>query len=91
MTQTITNMPLYRAIVLENGLGLYIESGKKIIPNRSWTPTNMLRAAGEVTGITFRRGQHEFARQALRRWIEVEKLKGASLSDVVPFTGQENV
>lgn len=41
--------------------------------------------AGKVTGLTFKRGQHEQARSALRRWIDVERLKGVSLSDEVPF------
>lgn len=80
---TITNMPLYRAIVLENGLALYLSSQKRIIPNRSWTSTNMLRAAAQVTGKRFKRGQHNEALRAVRE--EVAKLKGETLQDTKPM------
>lgn len=79
--QVITNMPMYRAIVLKNGIDLYLKSGKRIIPNRSWTPTNMLKAASEITGLTFKRGQHKQASTALHNWLEVARLKGENLQD----------
>jgi len=82
----ITHMPMYRAIVVKNGLGLYLKSGKKIIPNRSWTPTNMLRAASEITGKTFKRGQHQQAYIAISEWLEVARLKGETLQDQVPMS-----
>lgn len=91
-TTVITNMTLYRAIVLKNGLDLYLSSQKRIIPNRSWTPTNMLRAATEVTGLSFKRGEHNKARDAVARYIESCRLfylKGETLQDEKPMVNHE--
>lgn len=81
----ITNMPMYRAIVVKNGIDLYLNSNKSIIPNRHWTPTNMLKAASEITGVAFKRGQHAQASTALHNWLEVARLKGETLQDVKPM------
>jgi hypothetical protein len=79
----ITNIHLYRAIVIKSAIGLYLKSGKRLIPNRAYTPANMLRAASEITGKEFKRGQHEQAFVALGQHIEVAKLKGETLQDEV--------
>jgi len=83
--QTITNMQMYRAIVVKSGIGLYIKSGGTILPSRDWTPTRMLKAATEITGKPFRRGQHFEAFVALGQWLEIAKLKGETLQDVKPM------
>lgn len=54
---------IFRARVIASGLRLYAKTGMK--PNRAYTPTNMLRAASEMTGQKFKRGQYEEAAAAL--------------------------
>jgi hypothetical protein len=57
----------YRAIVLKHALTLYAKHGIK--PNRAYTPTAMLQAAGQITGKVYRRGQYELAAADLESWI----------------------
>jgi hypothetical protein len=57
----------YRAIALKHGLKLYADCGIK--PNRMWTPTAMLKAAGGITGKTYKRGQYQMAVFDLTAWI----------------------
>jgi hypothetical protein len=46
----------YRALVIKKACELY---GKhKIQVNRAYTPTAMLKAASNITGIVYKRGQH---------------------------------
>ena len=52
---------IYRAIVIK--------------PNRAYTPTAMLRAAGEITGKTFKRGQYALAIEALEDWLAENRPK----------------
>ena len=59
----------YRAITLKHGLKLYADTGMK--PNSMWTPTNMLKAAGVITGQTYKRGQYRQAIADLTAWINV--------------------
>jgi hypothetical protein len=47
---------VYRAITIAKGCKLYARTGIK--PNRNWTPSAMLQAAGDITGKTYKRGQH---------------------------------
>ena len=54
---------VYRATVLASALRLYAKTGMK--PNSAYTPSNMLRAAGEMTGAIYKRGQYEAAAAAL--------------------------
>ena len=56
-------MTVYRATVIASGLRLYARTGMK--PNRAYTPSAMLRAAEDMTGRKFKRGQYEEAAQAL--------------------------
>lgn len=59
----------YRAITLKHGLKLYADTGMK--PNRAYTPTAMLRTAGQITGKTYKRGQYRQAIDDLTAWINV--------------------
>jgi len=45
--------------------------------------------ASDITGEHFKRGQHLEAKRAVRRWINVQRLKGQTLQDKIPFTGYE--
>lgn len=58
----------YRALALKAGLKLYAKTGMK--PNSAWTITNMLRAAGEITGHKYKRSQIAGAVVDLESWIE---------------------
>jgi hypothetical protein len=62
---------LFRATVLKAGLKMYADIG--MIPNRSWTPTAMLKMATEYTGKTYKRGQHAIAAEDVRVWVETMK------------------
>lgn len=55
---------VFAMLALASGLELYAKA--KIIPNRAYTPTAMLKAANNWTGCKFRRGQYMMAAQALR-------------------------
>lgn len=47
------------AITLKSAIKLYINTGMKA--NRAYTPTNMLRKAGELTGKSYKKGQLKLA------------------------------
>lgn len=64
----------YRAIVLKHALKLYAKTGMK--PNRAYTPTAMLRAAGQITGKVYRRGQYDLAIADLESWIAANGTNG---------------
>jgi hypothetical protein len=57
----------YRAMVLRAGLRLYAKTGMK--PNRAWTPGAMLRAAGLITGKTYKRREYDKAVRDLGAWL----------------------
>ena len=57
---------LYRATAIRSGLKMYAKCGMR--PNRAWTPTAMLKAAGEITGKTYKRGQYLSAAADLEIW-----------------------
>lgn len=57
---------VFRARVIANGLRLYARTGMK--PNRAYTPTAMIKAANEITGHVYCRGQYEAAAAALDEW-----------------------
>jgi hypothetical protein len=44
----------------------------RIKPNSAWTPTNMLRTAGGITGKVYKRGEYYLAAQDLAAWISRE-------------------
>jgi len=58
----------FQAITLKSGIKLYAKTGMK--PNKAWTPTAMLRTAGNITGKTYKRGQYDLAVKDLEAWIE---------------------
>lgn len=49
-------MDVFRARVIATGLRLYAKT--KMMPNRHYTPTAMLRAASEMTGEKYKRGEY---------------------------------
>jgi len=57
---------IYRATVIASALKLYANTGMKA--NRAYTPSNMLAAATEITGIKFKRGEYLKAAEALKAW-----------------------
>ena len=61
---------VFRARTIASALRLYAKTGIKA--NRAYTPTNMLTAASQITGKTFKRGQFEQAAQALTEWAAGE-------------------
>ena len=79
----ITNMPLFRALVIRSAIELYLRTGIKA--NRNYTPKNMLRAAGDITGINYKRGQLDQAWADLSAWIELKRMKGETLNDERPL------
>jgi hypothetical protein len=82
-TTVITNMPMYRAIIMKAAIKMHLEHG--IQANRAYTPANMLRAAGSITGKTYNRGQLKQAFIDLGSWLEVKRLIGETLQDERPF------
>lgn len=50
------NPTVFVAVSLAKGLKLYCKH--KILPNRLWTPTNMLKTATKLTGIKYKRGEY---------------------------------
>ena len=50
------NIERFRLIVLRQALQMFAKF--KMTPNRHLTPTKMLKLAGDVTGVTYKRGTH---------------------------------
>lgn len=61
MTVTVENFVL---IALKSAVKLYVNTGMKA--NRAYTPTNMLKKAGEITGKNYKRGQLSIALEDLQ-------------------------
>lgn len=55
-------------IALKGAIRLYVSTGMKA--NRAYTPTNMLRKAGEFTGKTYKKGQLQIAYDDLQQLYE---------------------
>ena len=69
---------LYRLAALRSALKLWAEHKMKV--NRAYTPTRMLKAAGEATGIKYKRGEQALAAADITDLIK--KLRGdLSVSD----------
>ena len=64
----------YRAIAIKQGLKMY--ALHRMQPNRAWTPSNMLRAAGQITGHTYKRGRYGQAIADLEAWLLVNGTNG---------------
>lgn len=60
----------FQAIIIKNAIKLYRNTGMKA--NRAYTPTNMLRTAGNITGKTYKRGQLEQAQADLEALLNAE-------------------
>lgn len=58
----------YRAIVIKNALTFYAKTGMKV--NTAYTPANMLKAAEEITGKKFKRGQYTEAAAELEKFVQ---------------------
>lgn len=57
---------LFRARVIASALRLYAKT--KIKANRAYTPKNMLAAATDITGKSYKRGQFEQAAADIDKW-----------------------
>ena len=67
----MNNVNLYVAIVMKGAIKLYIDH--KIKANRSYTPTNMLRKASELTGKPYKRSELRKAYNDLEEMINAHK------------------
>jgi|ERR1700743_1607974 len=61
----------FRAYVIASALKLYAETGMKA--NRTYTPLAMIKAANQITGHVYRRGQYNMAAAALIEWADKRK------------------
>lgn len=68
---TPKSIQAYQAITLKHAIKLYARTGMKA--NRSYTPTNMLKAATTFTGRKYKRGQFELAISDLEDFIQSTK------------------
>lgn len=68
----------YRAITLKHAIAFYAKTGMKV--NRAYTPTNMLRAAGEITGCKYRPSREQYAKAIadLEAWIVANGTTGGT-------------
>lgn len=57
----------YRALVIAKACELYAKHGIRV--NRAYTPTAMLKAASDLTGIKYKRGQHAQAAADIRECL----------------------
>jgi hypothetical protein len=58
----------FRLLVIAQGLELYAKT--RMLPNRAYTPTAMLRNATAATGRKYKRGQYVEAAADLRKVVE---------------------
>lgn len=66
-----TNVFAIRALTIAKALELYADTRMKA--NRAYTPTAMLKAAKEITGSTFKRGEYKQAATAIRKKLRCEQ------------------
>lgn len=62
---------LFAAMSLRSAIGLHRKCG--MIPTRGLTITKMFARASQITGKSYKRGQHEQAENDLKIWIETMK------------------
>ena len=60
----------FSALAIASAIDLYVRTGLRA--NTSYSPTNMLRAAKQITGKEFKRNQLADAAIALRAYVEKE-------------------
>ena len=58
---------IFQAKAVRGAIRLYRDTGLKV--NSMYTPTNMLRTAGQIVGKTYKRGQLKQAEDDLSGWI----------------------
>jgi hypothetical protein len=63
---------VFRAYVIASALKMYAKH--KIKANRAYTPTNMLAAVHEITGMKFKRTQMMEAAQFLQLWADAKRM-----------------
>ena len=63
-----TGPRLWQALAIKHALRLYAATGIKA--NRSYTPSNMLKAASKITGNAYKRGQYQEAVADLAAWVD---------------------
>lgn len=59
---------LFRATAIASGLRMYAKTGMR--PNRTWTPTIMLKAATGITGKAYKRGEYAKAAEDVKAWAD---------------------
>jgi len=69
----MNNPYTYRAIAIKHALILYAKAGIKA--NRAYTPTAMLKAAEDITGIKYKRGQYALAAADIDKVLQNETLR----------------
>ncbi len=75
-------MAVYRALVIASGLKLYAKTGMK--PNRTYTPSAMMKAASELTGQAFKARDYFEAAKALTTFAELHAPAGRALNEITP-------
>jgi hypothetical protein len=55
-------------VAIKGAIKFYLKTGFTV--NRSYTPTNMLRKAGEITGKKYKRGQLQIALDDLQQMFD---------------------
>lgn len=76
MSFTGGGVEIFRATSIASGLRLYAKTGMK--PNRMWSPTAMLDAASNITGVKYKRGQYDQAADDLQKWAIEARAKMAA-------------
>lgn len=66
-----SDVNIFRALTIASALEFYAKTGMKV--NRAYTPTAMIKAANEMTGHRYRRGQYTAAALALRELADRAK------------------
>ena len=69
-----TGVQVFRAMVIKHGLAMYRDHHIQV--NSAYTPSAMLRVAGEITGKVFKRSQFTAAIEALDAWIAAADKSG---------------
>lgn len=77
---TGSDVGIFRAIVIAQGLRLYARTGMR--PNRFYTPSAMMKAARDITGQTFKARDYHGAADALSAWADARK--GEPRQDTMP-------
>lgn len=66
-----SDVEIFRAAAIASALDLYARTGIRV--NRAYTPTAMLKAANQITGHVYKRGQYAAAAAGLREWANQQK------------------